>query len=71
MSNTMSGVETNVLKETAVAEEEETKTCPFPVQCCGNELMLLEVSDATGFQLVSFCCSLVSCQLLVERLNAV
>ena len=32
---------------------QKTKSCPVPVKCCGNKLMLLEVDDATGFQCVS------------------
>ena len=34
-------------------EAPPNKSCPLPVACCGNKLMLLEVDDATGFQLVS------------------
>ncbi len=34
-------------------KEEERKSCPHPVKCCGNKLFLLEIDDATGFQCVS------------------
>jgi len=41
----------NTKEETATLIE-GTKKCPSVLGCCNNELMLLQVDDATGFQLM-------------------